>query len=163
MKNFKSVNQIGQIVKPAQEQELDVWSLPSIASEVVDDEKTNAFGKKSTWKYEPPEADEPEIVPLTAEEIEEIHQAAHDEGFNQGKEEGFSAGFDEGKRSGHEEGLKEGHEEGLAAGLAEGQEQIEQLIQQWKMLTEQLYQPLKVIEHNVEHNKSKCLVFTSQL
>jgi len=159
MKNFKSFNQVEQIVKPSEEQELDVWSLPSVDSDVVvDDEKTNAFGKKSTWKYEPPEEDEPEVVPLTADEIEEIRQAAHEEGFNQGKEEGFSAGFDDGKRSGHEEGLKLGHEEGHTAGFSEGKEQIEQLIQQWRTLTEQLYQPLKVVENNIEQQLLQLVV-----
>lgn len=159
MKNFKTATQVKNIVKPDEDQQLDVWSLPSVDSEVsVDDEKTNAFGQKSNWKYEPPEEAEPEVVPLTAEEIEEIRQAAHDEGFNQGKEEGFSAGFDEGKRGGHEEGVKQGHEEGHAIGLAEGQAEMEKLTEQWQTLTEQLYQPLKVVDKNIEQQLLQLVV-----
>jgi len=158
MKNTEIANQVDNTDKPDESQQADVWELPSVQSDVVDEGKTNAFGKKSTWKYEPPEEAVPEVVPLTAEEIEEIRQAAHDEGFNQGKEEGFSAGFDEGKRSGHEEGIKQGHEEGHATGLTEGQEQIEKLTREWQSLTEQLYNPLQVIEKNIEQQLLQLVV-----
>ncbi|GLX77621.1 flagellar assembly protein FliH [Thalassotalea insulae] len=151
MKNFNSVNQTDKIVKVAEQDELDVWSLPSVEQEIDEsDVATNALGKKPTWRYEPPEEVEEEIVPLTADEIEQIRQAAYDEGFNQGKEEGFATGFDEGKKSGHEEGVKLGHQEGVEAGLAEGQATIEQLAQQWQTLTEQLHQPLAQVEQNIE-------------
>ena len=77
----------------------DVQEQPS----VQDTNKTNALGKKSNWVYEPPEPEEPEPQPLTAQDIEEIRQAASEEGFSQGKEEGFTKGYEEGKTKGLEE------------------------------------------------------------
>ena len=151
MKNYISVQQANKIVKPKEGDELDVWAYPSVEMEIDETTiKTNALGKKPTWRYEPPEEVDEEVVPLTAEDIEQIRQAAYEEGFNQGKEEGFSTGFDEGKKAGHEEGLKLGHEEGVETGLAEGKETIDELSKQWQTLVEQLHQPLALVENNVE-------------
>jgi len=140
------------IINATDDDELKTWSLPSVKDEreQVDNNATNALGLKRTWKYEPPEEELEEPQPLTAEEIEEIRQAAHDEGFNQGKEEGFSQGYEEGKVSGHEEGLKTGHEEGVTQGLAEGEEQITQLTSQWQELIDKLHTPLADVDKNVE-------------
>jgi flagellar assembly protein FliH len=136
--------------KLSDELEPDLWSIPNVEAPVSNDEKTNALGKKSTWRYEPPEEETiEEPVPLTADEIEEIRQAAHEEGFNQGKEEGFSKGYDEGKSSGHEEGITEGHKEGVETGLAEGKEQIDTLAKEWQDLISQLHKPLEDVEKNV--------------
>ncbi|MEW6989372.1 flagellar assembly protein FliH [Colwelliaceae bacterium 6441] len=160
MKTFKNNQTADELVKGTDESELDVWSLPSVEVEIDESlVKTNALGRKPTWKYEPPEEVE-EIQPLTAEEIEEIRQAAYEEGFNQGKEEGFSTGFEDGKKSGHEEGITQGHEEGLANGLEEGQQQIKELTDNWSELTEQLHQPLAVVEKNIEQ---QLLQLTVQL
>ncbi|GHE80861.1 flagellar assembly protein FliH [Thalassotalea profundi] len=159
MKNFNSNNSLEQVVKLSDDQDLDVWSLPDVTQETsVENEKTNAFGKKSTWVYEPPEVDEPVLAPLTADEIESIRQAAHEEGFNQGKEEGFTAGFEKGLKSGHEEGVTKGHEDGLEQGLAQGKEEIEKLTQQWQQLIEQLHQPMKVVESHVEQQLLQLVV-----
>jgi flagellar assembly protein FliH len=143
---------------------VDTWSAPHVESNAVkDDNQTNAFGKQRNWRYEPPEETEIfEPVPLTAEEIDEIRQAAFEEGFNQGKEEGFSKGFDEGKVSGHEEGLTSGHEEGLAQGLAEGKENIEQQIAAMQSLLDQLHQPLANVEKNVEAQLLQLVVQLTQ-
>lgn len=140
------------IIKNNLEQETDVWSLPSVESEnKVKDETTNAMGKKAAWRFEPPEdIVEEEIAPLTAEDIENIRQAAFDEGFSQGKEEGFVKGHEEGKVSGHEEGVVLGHKEGVETGLAEGKESIEEQSVAWQSLTEQLHKPLLDVEKNVE-------------
>ena len=138
-------------VKINTDAESDLWSIPNVEAPVENEEKTNALGKKSTWRYEPPEEkiiEEP--TPLTAEDIEEIRQAAHEEGFNQGKEEGYAKGYEEGKSTGHEEGITEGHKEGTETGLAEGQEQIEALAKEWQDLVSQLHNPLKDVEKNVE-------------
>jgi flagellar assembly protein FliH len=141
-----------EIIKPNTERETDVWSLPTVEPEnKVKDETTNAMGRKATWRFEPPEASvEEEIVPLTADDIEQIRQAAFDEGFSQGKEEGFAKGYEEGKVSGHEEGLISGHEEGLETGLAEGKESIDEQSSAWQSLTEQLSKPLLNVEKNIE-------------
>lgn len=151
MKNFKNNQHADSVVKVDENDDLNVWSLPSVDVEINEEDlKTNALGKKPTWRYEPPEEVEEEIQPLTAEEIEEIRQAAYEEGFNQGKEEGFSTGFDEGKKTGHEEGFTQGHEEGVAKGLEEGQTTISELASQWEVLTNQLNDPIAVVEKNIE-------------
>ncbi|MGL1958140.1 MAG: flagellar assembly protein FliH [Colwellia sp.] len=142
-----------RIIKSEQQSESDVWPIPNVQAKLNKEQqdKTNAFGKKPSWRFEPPE--ETEIVepePLTAEEIEAIRQAAHDEGFNQGKEEGFAKGYEEGKVSGHEEGEVTGHEEGKEAGLALGKTTVDELSEQWKVLIEQLHKPLASVEKNVE-------------
>ena len=86
MKNFNSKNPLEHVVHLEDDQDLDVWALPDVSEEIiVENEKTNAFGKKSTWVYEPPEEEQPVLAPLTADEIESIRQAAHEEGFNQGR------------------------------------------------------------------------------
>jgi len=141
-----------KIVKGTDELASDLWSIPHVEqAKQANDDKTNAIGKKSTWKYEPPEETElEEPVPLTAEDIEEIRQAAHEEGYNQGKEEGFTKGYEEGKSAGHEEGLKSGHEEGIETGLSEGKETINSLAKEWETLTQQLHKPLADVEKNVE-------------
>lgn len=143
---------MGKVIKPEDKSEHNVWSLPQVEPDQVSDSgKTNAFGHKSNWKYEPPEETEIKApAPLTVEEIDEIRQAAFDEGFNQGKEEGYSKGYEEGKASGHEEGLKSGHEEGIANGLEEGKESIDKLSDDWQSLITQLHQPMANIEKNVE-------------
>lgn len=159
MKNFNSIHQTEHIVKANDEDETDVWSLPSVEVPVDQvSQKTNALGKKPTWRYEPPEEVDEEVVPLTAEDIEAIRQAAHDEGFNQGKEEGFATGFDEGKKAGHEEGLTQGHEQGVETGLAEGKATIEELAAQWQVLTEQLHKPLALVENNIEQQLLQLVV-----
>jgi flagellar assembly protein FliH len=143
---------VPEIIKPSTEQETDVWSLPVVESEnISQNDTTNAMGKKATWRFEPPEdIAEQEIVPLTAEDIEDIRQAAFDEGFNQGKEEGFAKGYEEGKVVGHEEGVTLGHQEGLETGLAEGKEKIDLESAAWQSLNEQLHKPLLDVEKNVE-------------
>lgn len=141
-----------RIIKAKSESAPDLWSLPDVQTAVTEDEqnKTNALGKKSNWVYEPPEPEEPEPQPLTAQEIEEIRQAASEEGFNQGKEEGFSKGYEEGKAEGFEEGKKQGIEDGVAEGLALGKEQIDVLKANWEQLIEQLHKPLANVDKNVE-------------
>ena len=141
-----------RIIKASSEDVTDVWSLPDVQEQasVEDKDKTNAFGKKSNWVYEPPEPEEAEPQPLTAQDIDDIRIAASEEGFNQGKEEGFTKGYEEGKAKGLEEGLLQGIEEGTEQGLALGKEQIEQQSDKWQKLIDQLHQPLASVEKNVE-------------
>ena len=148
------------VIKPSEDNDLSVWQLPHVEhqSSQAELEKTNAYGKTSSWRYEPPEAPEPEPAPLTAEEIEEIRQAAVEEGFNQGKEEGFAKGYEEGKAQGHADGMKTGHSEGVEQGLNEGQATIEQLALQWQQQIEQLHQPLASLEENIESQLLELVV-----
>jgi flagellar assembly protein FliH len=141
-----------RIIKASQEEATDVWSLPDVQNKpsVQDNEKTNALGIKNNWVYEPPVVEEIEPEPLTAQDIEEIRQAASDEGFGQGKEEGFAKGYDEGKAKGLEEGKAQGIEEGNEQGLAQGKEHIDEQSANWQSLIDQLHQPLASVEKNVE-------------
>ncbi len=141
-----------KIIKATQQNSSDVWPLPNVEGKPnkKESQKTNAFGKKNNWVYEPPETEEAEPQPLTAQEIEEIRQAASDEGFSQGKEEGFAKGYEEGKKKGLDEGKAQGIAQGVEEGLAQGQEQIEQQSVNWQQLIEQLHQPLASVEKNVE-------------
>ncbi|WP_286233278.1 flagellar assembly protein FliH [Thalassotalea sediminis] len=159
MKNFSGVHCEENIIKSEQASDSDVWPYPSVEQDFDESTlPTNALGKKPTWRYEPPEEIEEEVQPLTAEDIEEIRQAAYQEGFNQGKEEGFTTGFEEGQKAGHEEGTKAGHIEGIEKGLSEGQATIDELANQWQALTEQLHQPLKAVEKNVEQQLLQLVV-----
>jgi len=151
-------------ITPEESQHVDSWTVPSVeAKNQQDDAKTNALGKSRNWRYEPPEETEvAEPAPLTAEEIEEIRQAAFDEGFEQGKADGFSKGFEEGRADGHQEGLTSGHAEGLEQGLAQGKETIEQQITAMQTLLEQLHQPLANVEKNVEAQLLQLVVQLTQ-
>jgi len=146
------VNIIKASDEASQASTTDVWSVPSVqdAPSKQENEKTNAFGKKSSWVYEPPEPPEAEPQPLTAQEIEDIRLAASKEGFSQGKEEGFAKGYEEGKAKGLEEGTIQGVDAGTEQGLIQGKEQIEQQGERWQNLIEQLHQPLASVEKNVE-------------
>lgn len=149
-----------KIIKAKQPEDLDVWSYPNVQAKPNAEQEgnTNALGKKPSWRYEPPEEEIPEPEPLTAEEIEEIRQAAHDEGFSQGKEEGFAKGYEEGKAQGIEEGTLKGIEEGTEQGLASGKETIDELSENWKNLIEQLNKPLESVEKNVEEQLLNLVV-----
>jgi len=149
-----------RIIKADTQEELDVWSLPNVQAKLSDEQArhTNALGKKKAWRYEPPEEEIAEPEPLTAEEIEEIRQAAHDEGFGQGKEEGFAKGYEEGKAKGIEEGTTKGIEEGNEQGLAQGKETIDALSENWQSLIEQLDKPLASVEKNIEEQLLNLVV-----
>ncbi|MGB2742275.1 MAG: flagellar assembly protein FliH [Cognaticolwellia sp.] len=151
-------------ITAADAENIDTWSVPDVQARSADDEsKTNAFGKSRSWRYEPPEETEvAEPVPLKAEEIEAIRQAAFEEGLNQGKEEGFAQGVEDGKVSGHQEGLSSGHEEGIAQGLAQGKETSEQQIAAMQALLEQLHQPMANIEKNIEAQLLQLVVQLTQ-
>lgn len=67
--------------------------------------------------------EEREVKPLTAADIDEIHQAAREDGFNEGKEQGIKEGHTEGYEQGHKEGLEAGYAEGKESGHSEGYEE----------------------------------------
>ncbi|MDM7860124.1 flagellar assembly protein FliH [Alteromonas sp. ASW11-36] len=128
----------------------EAWSYPYVEDDRPDDlQTTNAFNKRSEWKYEPPEPEE-EILPPTAEEIEAIRAAAHSEGFESGLAEGRSQGHQEGYAAGKSEGFSEGHKEGLAQGLADAEQDITQQAQQWQQLVNELYNPVAKTHQEVE-------------
>lgn len=135
---------------------LESWAAPDV-TEVKKQEvkgKTNFMGMPVDKLYsqiiEEAKAEEEEIQPLTAEEIEQIRQDAYDEGFAQGKDDGFAKGQEEGLQQGHEQGLHQGHQEGYLAGFEQGQNEVNQLIARWNHLTYQLYHPVEKIDKVVE-------------
>lgn len=134
-----------------QDEEFKAWDLPYIEdnSPRQDEKTTNAFNRKSNWKYEPPEA-EIEITPPTAEEIEAMREAAHAEGFAQGHQEGHVQGAEEGLAKGHEEGLAKGLEEGTAQGLATGEEQIQQQLSALTTLLDSIQAPVAKVDKELE-------------
>lgn len=91
-----------------------------------------------------------EVKPLTAEDLEQIRQAAYDEGFQQGKEEGFSQGYQEGREQGLADGSTQGQAEGKKQGLAEGEALIREQLAQLQGLISQLQQPLQQLDQQVE-------------
>jgi flagellar assembly protein FliH len=134
-----------------QDEDFQAWDLPYVEdiNQAVFNNKTNAFNRKSEWKYEPPEA-EIEILPPTAEEIEAIRVAAHAEGFSQGQQEGHAQGAEVGLLMGHEEGFAKGVEEGTAEGLVSGKEQVQQQLTSWIALNDSIQNPVANVEKELE-------------
>ena len=138
--------------------EIKSWDLPFVEdNKSVDETKTNAFNKRSDWKYEPPEEEE-EIVPPTAEEIEAIRAAAYQDGFDQGKQEGLTQGLEEGRAKGQEEGFAAGKEQGYAEGKEEGQVDVNAEISIWKDLVEHLHHPVSRVDQQLEKELVKLAV-----
>ncbi|MGK0382727.1 MAG: flagellar assembly protein FliH [Flavobacteriales bacterium] len=137
--------------KSEQTDEFTAWDLPYVEdiNQSTHDLTTNAFNRRSNWKYEPPEV-EVEILPPTAEEIESIRAAAHAEGYVQGQQEGHDQGYQEGMTKGQEEGLAKGIEEGTTQGLTSGEEQIQQHINSWVNLIDSIQNPLSKVEQALE-------------
>jgi len=143
--------------------ELDakIWDIPNINNTLTEKEakKTNALGLKNPWRYKAAEeTDIVEVAPLTAEEIEEIRQAAFNEGFNQGKEDGFTKGYEDGQAKGLQEGIVTGHKEGVITGLDEGKETIAESTAQWRCLINELHQPMEKLDKNVEEQLLQLVV-----
>lgn len=134
-----------------QDDEIKTWDLPYVEdiNQTAINDVSNAFNRKPSWKYEPPEP-EIEILPPTAEEIEEIRAAAHAEGFSQGQQEGHDKGYEEGLAAGHEEGLTKGLSEGTEQGLATGEEQIQQNLAMWVALIDSVQEPVAKVEKELE-------------
>lgn len=115
--------------------------------------KTNALNKTAPVQKAAARTEletELEIKPLTAEDIEQIRQAAFDEGFADGKEQGFSKGYEEGRAQGMTDGLAQGQAEGKKLGLEQAADEIAQKTQQLAALLDQLQQPLQQIDQQVE-------------
>lgn len=93
---------------------------------------------------------EPEFKPLTADDMEQIRQAAYDEGFAEGKEEGFGKGYHEGREQGLQDGTAQGLAEGKKQAFAEAQDEIETKLSQLSQLITQLQQPLAGLNKQVE-------------
>lgn len=103
------------------------WALPMVEGKVANKEeqqkrRSQALKRKSeqaqrkvapepVQSQEIPELEEITVKPLTARELEEITQAAEQDGFEKGYNEGLEQGKAEGRKSGFSEGLKAGTEQ----------------------------------------------------
>ncbi|MGO2089590.1 MAG: flagellar assembly protein FliH [Oceanisphaera sp.] len=134
--------------------ESENWPWPDMSSTKQAAPEPQALNiKRAVVLPEPePEQVETEPEPLTAEALEEIRQAAYEEGFAEGKQEGISAGQEEGRLTGLQQGHEAGLEQGKAEGLAEGQADIQQQSEQWQALLEQLQEPLAKVDKVVEQS-----------
>src|SRR5690606_28196527 len=65
---------------------------------------------------------EEEVKPSTAADLQEIREAAREDGYQEGREAGYQEGFTQGRN--------DGHKEGSAAGEAEGREQGRELAEE---------------------------------
>jgi len=76
------------------------------------------------------ESEERNVKPMTAEELEAIHNEAVEEGrregYEAGKQEGMDQGAREGYRVGYDEGLSAGREAGEEKGLEEARERVQE-------------------------------------
>ncbi|MBU1310635.1 MAG: flagellar assembly protein FliH [Gammaproteobacteria bacterium] len=137
----------------ATEQQLQHWHTPDLTNESRPDTgRTNALNLTLPQARKVRQELEEEVVvkPLTAEDIEQIRQAAYDEGFAQGKEEGFSKGYSEGREQGTQDGLLQGQAEGKKQGLAQGEQELTERLAQLTGLIEQMQKPLASVDRKVE-------------
>ncbi|MDX1633468.1 MAG: flagellar assembly protein FliH [Marinobacter sp.] len=102
MKNRRNLDRIPSEELTAYER----WELPLL------DQEGNEVGRE----------EERDVKPLTAADIEEIRQAAWNDGHAEGREAGYQAGHEEGRKQGHQEGFESGRQEGRDSGRSEAME-----------------------------------------
>ena len=97
---------------------------------------------------------EEDVKPLTAEDLEAIHNEAYQDGYNEGfelgKKEGMDQGAREGYRLGEEEGRAAGRETGHQQALDETRQAMEQKQNQLDQLMESLVKPIDQQRDSVE-------------
>lgn len=109
------------------------WELPTL-----DDSNTPARSRSAVVNKA--------VKPLTAEDLEKIHQEAYQAGFNEGKVAGHEQGLQEGVVA----GTRTGHEEGLQQGLAAGKTKINQEVEHLRKLMSELVEPINEQRKQVE-------------
>lgn len=91
--------------------------------------------------------EERDVKPLTAADIEEIRQAAWDDGHAEGRETGYQAGFQEGREQGHREGFEAGQGEGREAGRSEALEatrsEVQTALERLEGVMAELLEPIR--------------------
>lgn len=139
---------------PDASEQVKHWHTPDLTADAhSQDTRTNALNihLPEARAAMADEAEEELVVkPLTAQDIEQMRQAAHDEGILQGKEEGFAKGYSEGREQGQQDGFKQGLAEGKKQGLADGATELDTLRAELSVLLDQLQQPLAKIDRRVE-------------
>ncbi|MDP5143168.1 flagellar assembly protein FliH [Rheinheimera baltica] len=129
------------------------WQTPELTDErTLKTSRTNALNKTQPIAKTVRALEEDELVikPLTADDIEQIRQAAYDEGVTEGKEDGFSKGYAEGREQGQQDGFNQGQAEGKKQGLVEGQDELNARLAQLTSLLDQLQKPLAKVNEQVQ-------------
>ncbi|MGP9830854.1 flagellar assembly protein FliH [Marinobacter sp. NSM] len=129
------------------------------------DQDTNRIPKEqlTAWeRWELPLLDErgnqvvqeQEVKPLTAADLEEIRQAAREDGFQEGREAGYREGFEKGRAEGHQQGLQAGEAEGREQGQQQAEEatrkEVESRVDRLEHLLGELVLPIQRHEEELE-------------
>ncbi len=97
---------------------------------------------------------EQEVKPLTASDLEEIRQAAREDGFQEGREAGHQEGFEQGRAEGHKEGYSagevEGRDHGSQQAAEETRKEMESRIDRLEHLMGELVLPIQRHEEELE-------------
>ena len=97
---------------------------------------------------------EQEVKPLTASDLEEIRQAAREDGFQEGREAGHQEGFEQGRAEGHKEGYSageaEGRDQGSQQAAEETRKEMESRIDRLEHLMGELVLPIQRHEEELE-------------
>ncbi|MBU2955244.1 flagellar assembly protein FliH [Marinobacter sp. F3R08] len=98
--------------------------------------------------------EEREVRPLTAADIDEIRQAAREDGLKEGRDQGYEDGLKLGKEEGHREGLEkglaEGREEGKNQGYDDTRKEIDTKLDRLEHLLGELLLPIRSHEDELE-------------
>ncbi|RXJ72917.1 flagellar assembly protein FliH [Veronia nyctiphanis] len=130
------------------------WSLPDHHDKKPPPRET-ALNFDPGWAPEIEEEDlqhnEPHVAvkPLTADDLEEIHSSAVEEGREEGRQAGFDEGREAGFAEGREAGFEEGREAGYQEGLTNGQQTIDEKCQQLGEMIEKLAHPLQQVDQSI--------------
>lgn len=143
-----------------QDNELHPWGLPDVTTEEMLQREYALGYRPGEEKVQEEVEQAPKPGMLTAADLEEIRQAAYQEGLEQGKEEGFAQGYQEGQSKGQEDGLAQGTAQGRQEGLAQGKAEIDALAARWQVQIEALNQPLRELDQAVER---QLVELTAQL
>ncbi len=130
------------------------WPSPDFQQGVVKDRtKTNALYQSEPERRPVIAKAEVEVIkPLTADDIEQIRQAAYEDGLVQGQEEGFGQGYGEGREQGYQDGMQQGLAEGKKQGYSEGETLLQEQVAQLQALVAQLQAPLLKVDSEVEQS-----------
>lgn len=147
---------------PAKESEQELfkrWDLPDVTVEEIEERE---LALKLSHAPQPVQVEEeaPQSLTMTAEALEEIRQAAYEEGFEQGRQEGFTKGKEEGLEAGYAEGKEQGSQAGHQEGLAQGQAIIDEKAASLDALMRALHEPQQQIDVQVEQ---QLVELTAQL
>ncbi|WKE66743.1 flagellar assembly protein FliH [Gallaecimonas kandeliae] len=122
------------------------------------DEVSRALNIHRRKQQADPEPEDSRPQGISINELEELRAAAHEEGFAEGRSEGQAAGHAEGHAQGLMEGQQQGYQQGLQEGLKAGQQQIQEALQHWQGLADELAAPLEDKDQRLEGQLVQLLI-----